>query len=171
MLICDTFTADATPPSCPQPLQESSLEDPAIASKSIENQSFELTYQLVEEATKRGKVKLIDSQGYNYNVKRRRGNATDWQCTVRPKINPCRATVVERNGAYKASANAHNHPADVGAGTAADIMKKVKSKAMADILKPASAIVDEVRKARITLNFFYFSRYRIRSRVSRHKTL
>ena len=155
MLIYDTFTADATPPSCPQPLQESSLEDPAIASNSIENQSsFELTYQLVEEATKRGKVKLIDSQGYNYNVKRRRGNATDWQCTVRPKINPCRATVVERNGAYKASANAHNHPADVGAGTGvANIMKKVKSKAMADIFKPASAIVNEVRKARITLDF------------------
>ena len=60
MWIYNTFAADATPPSSPQPLQESSLEDPAIASVRENQSSFELTYQMVEEATKRGKVKLID---------------------------------------------------------------------------------------------------------------
>ena len=28
----------------------------------------------------------MDNRGYTYNVKRCRGNKTDWQCTVQPKV-------------------------------------------------------------------------------------
>ena len=48
--------------------------------------SFAATFQILEDCTRKGKPKLIDSRDYCYNIKRRRGNATDWQCTVRPKV-------------------------------------------------------------------------------------
>ena len=48
--------------------------------------SFAATFQILEDCITKGKSKLIDRRGHCYNVKRRRGNATDWQCTVRPKV-------------------------------------------------------------------------------------
>lgn len=56
----------------PHPLVENARQDP-------------VTYEI--ESTNKGKRKLIDSNGYSYNVKRQRPNATDWQCIVRPKVN------------------------------------------------------------------------------------
>ena len=101
----------------------------------------------MEEATKCGKLKLVDSNGYSYNVKRTRGGTTDWQCTIRPKANQCRASVIQQDGLFQAGKKKHNHVADVGAATAARITKTTKSKAMDDLFKPASAIVKEVMKA------------------------
>ena len=48
--------------------------------------SFRLEFEIVKDSTKRGRPKLIDNRGYTYNVQRRRGENTDWQCTVRPKV-------------------------------------------------------------------------------------
>ena len=104
-----------------------------------------LTYKIVEQSTKRGWQKLIDSGGYTYDVRRRRGDATDWQCTIRGKINPCRARVVQRApGNFEPGQHHHNHLAEVGAATAARIIALVKTKAMDDVFRPAAAIVDEV---------------------------
>ena len=47
------------------------------------------------------------------------------------------------NGVYELGSNAHNHPADVGAGLVAKITYKVKARAVADVFKPASAIVKD----------------------------
>ena len=65
---------------------ESSILEPLPAPVENTNSSFAVTFQILEDCTTKGKPKLIDSRGYCYNVKRRRGNATDWQCTVRPKV-------------------------------------------------------------------------------------
>ena len=48
------------------------------------------------------------------------------------------------NGVYELGSNAHNHPADVGATLVAKITYKVKARAVADVFKPASAIVKDV---------------------------
>lgn len=48
------------------------------------------------------------------------------------------------DGVYKIGSNAHNHPADVGAALSARITEKVKARALANIFKPASAIVEDV---------------------------
>ena len=48
--------------------------------------SFRLEFEIVKDSTKRGRPKLIDNRGYTYNVERRRGENTDWRCTVRPKV-------------------------------------------------------------------------------------
>ena len=85
----------------------------------------------MEQGSKQGKVKLIDSNGYTYNIKSRGANVVYWQCSVRPKENPCKALVT-------------SHQPAAGAATAAEIMVAVKAEAMRDVFKPAPAIVNEV---------------------------
>ena len=84
----------------------------------------------------------IDSRGYSYNVKRRTKTAVIWQCTVR-KGHYCKATVKEVDGAFHET-QVHDHQPAVGAATAAKVVSAVKRKALEDIFKPASAIVQEV---------------------------
>ena len=92
----------------------------------------------------------MDSLGYGYNVRSKRSYATYWQCTVRPRGNAFKATVIQRDGTFQAGANAHNHSSEPGAVTAAKIVKLVKEKALEDKFKPASAIVEEVFKLHLT---------------------
>ena len=115
-----------------------------------ENPNNHVTFQPVEEGSKRRKTKLVDSLGYSYNVRSKRSYATYWQCTVRPRGNACKATVIQRDGTFQAGANAHNHYSEPGALTAAKIVKLVKEKALEDKFKPASAIVEEVFKLHLT---------------------
>lgn len=105
---------------------------------------MEEPFQLVEEGTKRRRTKLVDSLGYNYNVTSKRSYATYWQCTHRPKGNACRASVVQRDGTFKAGNAGHNHPAKAGTLRATKIIKAVKARALEEMSKPASAIVKEV---------------------------
>jgi len=120
---------------------ESFIQDPVSDEVIAEIQP--VTFQIVESGTKRRKSSLIDSLGFSYNVHSRRPYATYWQCTVRPKGNPCKASVTERNGVFRPGQQSHNHIVEVGAATAAKIVSKVKSKALEEKFKPASAIVDE----------------------------
>ena len=48
--------------------EESSLHDPTPAETSS---SFAVTYEIVENSSKRGRPKMIDSQGYSYTLQRR----------------------------------------------------------------------------------------------------
>ena len=102
------------------------------------------SFHLVEEGSQRRSTKLVDSLGFSYNVRSKRSYATYWHCTVRPKGNHCKATVIERDGVFTAGQAAHDHSQPTGAYTAAKIVAAVKRKAVADVFKPASAIVDEV---------------------------
>ena len=77
--------------------EESSLHDPTQAETSS---SFAVTYEIMENSSKRGRPKMIDSQGCSYTLHRRRGLVTDWQCSIRPKVNPCRATVRQRGDQF-----------------------------------------------------------------------
>ena len=63
--------------------EEPSLADPPPRAGNA--YQAPVTYE--SESSNKGKRKLIDSNGYSYNVKRQRQNATDWQCIVRPKVN------------------------------------------------------------------------------------
>ena len=125
-------------------LQESSIDEPQI--RDFEPTFHDdITYTVVNGATKREKAMLIDNQGYTYNIKRRCLDVTDWQCSVRPKDHPCRATVKQKNNdLFERNTCSHNHPGEPGAITAAKISVSVKQKATEDLFKPASAIVDEV---------------------------
>ncbi|KAK3858804.1 hypothetical protein Pcinc_035028 [Petrolisthes cinctipes] len=95
------------PPDLPMELEES-LDDPAIHNNELQPES-EITFQLFEKGTQRGRDKLLDSHGYTYNKKMQRSNVTYWQCTVRPKRNPCKALVTQRNGKFVKNNVLHNH--------------------------------------------------------------
>ena len=95
-------------------------------------------------------MKLISSDGYCYNIKPRLTKTTHWQCTMRPKVNPCRATVREINGQFQPGTNTHNPPPEIGSATATEIAVEVKRRAMENEFKPALAIVDEVLLEQLT---------------------
>ncbi|KAJ7379401.1 hypothetical protein OS493_016638 [Desmophyllum pertusum] len=116
-----------------------------IAEGVAEPEEFQRTFQIVEGGTQRGKHKLVDSFGYTYTVKRRRIAGTDWQCSVRPKNNPCRAAVTQKpDGTFTVGGRAHNHTASVGAHIVTRITSRIKKEAATELFKPASAIVKEV---------------------------
>lgn len=60
---------------------ESSLHDPTPGEQPS---SFAITYKIAENCSKRGRPKLIDSQGYTYNLQTTQGLVTDWQCSTGP---------------------------------------------------------------------------------------
>ena len=70
----------------PSLLREHSFVEPEADHDAIADQEAStVTYQLVQQGTKRGKARLVDSLGFTYNLQYRRSYATYWQCTVRPK--------------------------------------------------------------------------------------
>jgi hypothetical protein len=131
--------------NAPEQIDESSVDQlPSFISAPAD--TFELTFQMVQDGTKRARAKLIDSHGYTYNVQRRRNhnNTTDWQCTIRPKENPCRASVIQRGDNFKVGKNEHNHSAQPGAAVVTKITATMKSKAAENMFKSAQSIVTEV---------------------------
>lgn len=115
------------------------------------NGTFNLEFEIVDDSSKRGRPKLVDNRGYSYNIQRRRGENTDWQCTVRPKVNPCKATVIQRaDGTLTLGRNEHNHPGQEGALLAAKITARAKKDALDDLFKPAMVIVNQVLMEEMT---------------------
>ena len=126
---------------------ESSIEEPLMGDVTVfENliPNNRVTFQLVEEGSKRRKTKLVDSLGYSYNVRSKWSYATYWQCTVRPQGNACKVMVIQQDGTFQAVTKAHNHSSEPGAVTATKIVKLVKEKALGDTFKLATAMVGEV---------------------------
>ena len=137
---------------CPMEL-ESSLEDPPLLqdfeSEEQATPPVLVSFQLFAEGTKRGHIKLIDSLGYTYNIKLRRPNVTYWQCTVRPKVNQCKATVMQRNETFVNSNVSHIHPPSTDSASTTKITSQVKKMAVQDLFKSVSVIVDEVSMLKI----------------------
>lgn len=78
----DLFDESADQPNQPELHEQSedvsmeeSLEEPAILEQPETQCPAQL--KLVEDSAKKGRVKLVDSRGYTFNVKRRRVTATD----------------------------------------------------------------------------------------------
>ncbi|XP_066287629.1 uncharacterized protein [Branchiostoma lanceolatum] len=144
----------SNPPASPPPTfrtgnnesMEDSLEESALDLEEMEvdDQPVPRTYEVVERATKKGHSLLVDNLGYKFGVQRRLPSAVHWFCTVRPKVNPCKATVKERDGVFEAGPQEHNHAPDVGAAISAKIAARVKKEAGSDLFKSAAAIVDDV---------------------------
>ena len=134
------------PPPSWTPPQESSLEDTRVSADAEQVPGFsEITYQLVQEGTIRGKTKLVTNTGYSYSIRKRRPNGTiDWQCTVRRKDFRCKASVIQRDGKFFEGRQHHSHPGAIGTITAAEITARVKQIAREEIFRPTSAIVNEV---------------------------
>ena len=70
-----------------------------------------LVYQKIEQGTEKGKQMLKDNLGFTYNRQQPKGfNGVYWQCTHRPKENPCKVRVKEKGGQFSTSNKCkHNH--------------------------------------------------------------
>jgi hypothetical protein len=88
------------PPEDHQEDQDTIIDpDPKDLGESCLAVDVPRTFEIVNKATTRGGLKLIDNLGYTYIVKRRRckGEVVDWQCTIRRKgTSRCSATVTQR---------------------------------------------------------------------------
>ncbi|KAK3719185.1 hypothetical protein QZH41_020418 [Actinostola sp. cb2023] len=133
------------PIDIPVELCEVSLEDESPKELPSDTRSFEINFELIDDSSKRGKQKLIDNSGFSYNIKYKGKKSTEWQCTKRPKLNPCRATVKDMyDGTYTIGNISHNHAPETGAAQVAKITTAAKKQAVDNLFKPAAQIVDEI---------------------------
>ena len=65
---------------------ESSLAESPTAGQNLSN-PLDISFQVINNCTNKGRPKLIDSRGFSYGIKCCRANATDWVCTIRLKVN------------------------------------------------------------------------------------
>ena len=90
-------------------IEESSILEPVIEEEMIiDEEPPTVTFEVVENCSKSGQKKFFDSRGYCYTVKRRRGTATDWTCTIRGKNNRCSGSVVQDENGFRIGLD-HNH--------------------------------------------------------------
>lgn len=87
-------------------LVEPFLIEPPVG--SIEGGPEVVNFELVEEASKQQRTKMIDSRGYTYNVKRRTQSATVWQCSVGTESTHCKATLKQIEDEFIIT-QSHNH--------------------------------------------------------------
>ena len=92
----------------------------------------------MDAGTQWAKTKLLNSDGYSYNVRLRRANAIYWQCTVCLKGNPYKAIVIQQGNDFQ-QGQTNNW-----GSSSSKMMASVKEKAVTDPFKPAPAIVNEV---------------------------
>ena len=123
--------------------QQSTSNESDFAEKRTE-QGETVTYEVLQQGTRRGRAKLIDSNGYTYNKKFESPKVIYWQCTVRSKVKHCKSTVIQRGDVFQTGVHGHNHDPKVAAITTGRIAVLVKEKAQSNLLKPAPAIVNEV---------------------------
>ena len=132
----------------PEPMEESSIVEEERLEVSVHHEGVR-TYQIVPTSSQSQKDKLIDSDGYTYNVKSKRGQTTYWQCTVCNKHTNCKASVTERDGTYKEGLHQHVHLGKPGTTTVHNVRAMVKRKAVDDHFKSATAIAEEVLHAEL----------------------
>ena len=125
--------------------QESLRIEPVIIEEQAE-QVETVTYEIFNHGGKRGCARLIDSNGYTYFKQK-----TRWACTNVGK--PCKASVIQRGAVFLLGKHKHNHDPKMGKVTAQRIKALVRDKAHCNLLRPVSAIVDEVSK--FARNYFF----------------
>lgn len=150
------FAAESMPSSNCMPTihEESSIMDPIPQPLAMPQAQPVVTFEIVDEGSKRRKPKIVDSLGFSYNVLSRRKYATYWQCTVRGKKNPCKASIIERDSTFTPGRAEHNHAAEIATATTAKIIAAVKKKAVNEKFMPANLIVNEVK---YYYNIYYYN--------------
>ena len=135
------------------PAAEESLRiiEPEIIEEQAE-QVESVTYEIFNHGGSRGgSARLIDSNGYTYYLNHKSAQGALWHCTLRSSTNdwktkPCSASVRQRGAVFLPGKHRHNHDPKVGKVTARRIEALVREEAHCNLLKPVSAIVDEVCK-------------------------
>lgn len=108
-------------------ISTTSVEDPQ--SKEMFACTYEgITYKKM--LSQRGHLKLLDSLGYAYTVKRNTRTAVHWRCAVRNDTMKCNVTIKEEDDRFTRGLYSHCHPPSVPRNRATTIFKK---KAVEDV--------------------------------------
>ncbi|VDI55258.1 Hypothetical predicted protein [Mytilus galloprovincialis] len=131
-------------PNLPEePMQTEEEDDSIHASFNVE-----LPF---DNATQRGKPKLVDNIGFSYTLKREKNGARTWWCSVRNKTTHCGVILHEKDGVFIPPSIQHNHTAAPGTLTATKIKVTVKQRALQQIYVPARTIVEDVMSEMVDL--------------------
>lgn len=123
--------------------QESLRTEPVIIEEQAE-QVETVTYEIFNHGGNLGCARLIDSNGYLYA-----NHKSCWVCTLtfsHVKWRRCKARVMQRGAVFLPGKHRHTHDPKVGKVTAQRVKALVKEEARCNLLKPVSAIVNEVCK-------------------------
>ena len=99
--------------------------------------------------TRRGGLKLVQSDGFAYTVHTNREAQSGyilWRCAVRGKIEgkKCSALLTQRGETYTLSAGGHSCAQKPGVDVSSKICNKIKELACSDITRSTRQIVDSV---------------------------
>ena len=125
--------------------QECLRIQPVIIEEQAE-QVETVTYEVFNHGGIQGCARLIDSSGYTYSKQR-----THWVCTK--AWEHCKPSVIQRGAVFLLGKHRHNHDPKVGKATAQRVKALVRDRAHCNLLKPVSAIVNEVSK--LARNYFF----------------
>ncbi|KAG0719326.1 hypothetical protein GWK47_050738 [Chionoecetes opilio] len=111
----------------------------------------DITYEKVLSSTQRGQHKVIDSLGYAYTYDEKKNTCccTLWRCVVRNKNSNCRATIKEADEKYVRGHNPHCHPPEACPAITSKVSALVKKKAVEDVFRSATDIVEEVFRDKV----------------------
>jgi len=134
------------------PVAQESLRiiEPVIIEEQAE-QVESVTYEMFNHGGSRGgSARLIDSNGYTYFIAKKPARGAYWCCThnfgTKAERMRCRASVMQRDTVFLPGKHRHNHDPKVGKVIARKIEALVREEARCNLLKPVSAIVNEVCK-------------------------
>lgn len=144
-------------PSHPEPVAEDrtlKCED----FKDIETEeSMEegiISYVIVPNATQRGKMRLVSSDGFTYNVKYSYMNRRSWICSHRPKFGKACGVVVRQSidQDFFVRRGVHYHPPDSTALASSYIVSEIKKKSKTDFLNKPKEIIENILQESNELN-------------------
>ncbi|XP_078495898.1 uncharacterized protein LOC144751880 [Ciona intestinalis] len=100
-----------------------------------------ISYQIIERATIRGKPKLFDNVGYSYTLRRSANSFKVWECSIRGVTTRCSATVKQKGSTFVPGRLVHNHPPKPGLDVASKIKRDVKRKRQSNPLASSREIL------------------------------
>ena len=139
------------------PVAQKSLRIEPVIIEEQAKQVESVTYEIFNHGGHHGSARLIDSNGYTYCIDYKSAQGARWCCTRNFRIGAkrikCKAFVRQRGAVFLPGKHRHNHDPKVGKVTARRIQALVKEEAHCNLLKPVSAIVNEVCKFSVNISF------------------
>ena len=139
------------------PAAQESLRTKPVIIEAQSEQAESVTFEIFNHGGSRhGSARLVDSNGYTYCIHSKSAQGTRWscsQCFSTAKKIGCRASVRQRGSVFLPGKHRHNHEPKVGKVTARRIEALVREEAYCNLLKPVSAIVNEVCKFSVNILF------------------
>eukprot|EP00794_Sanderia_malayensis_P015371 gene15371-biopygen12796 len=131
------------------PIQEVSLEDALPSEIQLEpvdpSTNQEVTCEVIPGATKQGRNRLVDDDGYTYVLRRVwPSGKIAWRCSVRSKSLSCNASIQQDGQTFRRGHQPHCHLGKPGIALTSKMYVDIKRKATDDVFKSASNIVENV---------------------------